>query len=307
MLRSLLRLSLVATLGWSSVGAQVPPPTSPPAVPIAIVVEIECAAEGTPVPRATGAGLAQELAIARRWEGRKLRWQIRDQKLDSTEALERALHSLAASPDHVRDSAETPGKKELLPLRIQPGDHTRWRDVVQTFDAACTAGFNEIQFEGVDTPWFVPKGVDEPVLGDGALIVPKAVFNEPDDRPDQLRPGFDLYQDGRIVHDGATLFTWVAGKEDDLQSLRARLRELRSSLEKKGHLQPRAYDKQQRLDVPFLVRADQWAEWRDVKRLIALASEPEVGFWKLEIAVGEVDHEAKRSQAATKGAGPVKR
>ena len=140
MLRSLLRLSLVATLGWSSVGAQVPPPTSPPAVPIAIVVAIECAAEGTPVPRATGAGLAQELAIARRWEGRKLRWQIRDQKLDSTEALERALQSLAASPDHVRDSAETPGKKELLPLRIQPGDHTRWRDVVQTFNAACSAG-----------------------------------------------------------------------------------------------------------------------------------------------------------------------
>jgi hypothetical protein len=305
MLPSLLRLSLVALLGWSSGSAQAP--AKPPAVPAAIVVAIECTAEGTPVPRATGAGLAKELATARRWEGRQLAWQIGHQKLASTEALERALQLLAASPDHRRDSAETPGKKELLPLRIQPGDQTRWRDVVHTIDTAYAAGFPEVHLEGVDTPWLTPMGVDEPLVGDGALIVPKAIFNDPDDRPDRLRPGFDLYQDGRIEHDGATLFTWVAGKEDNLQPLRARLRELRTSLEKEGHLQPRPHDKQQRLDVPFLVRADQWAEWRDVKRLIALATEPEVGFWKLEIAVCHADLEARRSQAATEGAGSDKR
>lgn len=286
------------------------PAQSPKPAPVpvkAIVVQVLCANEGTPVPRVTGKDLPDGLARARRWEGRKLAWVVGEKKFDTREGLERELHNLAMAPASLRDSVAEPGAKELVPLLIKPGDSARWRDLVETWDACQAAAFSKIQLEGVETWYIVPKSVDEPVTGRGELIVPKAVFNEPDDNPDSLRPTFAVHQDGRIVHDGATLFRWVAGKEDDLEPLRARMRELRATLVEDGELVKRPEDGREVLNMPFLVRADQWAEWRDVRRLITVATDPKIGFWKLELAVGDLDHDAKLRDEAIKDAARRKR
>lgn len=54
--------------------------------------------------------------------------------------------------------------------------------------------------------------------------------------------------------------------------------------------------------LPLLVRVDQWAKWRDVRRVIAAALDPAIGFWKLEIAVAETDEEAKLGDAEARRA-----
>lgn len=96
---------------------------------------------------------------------------------------------------------------------------------------------------------------------------------------------------------GATMFTWVAGKADDLKPLRTRLAELRAALVAEGELVERPSDRREVLDVPFLVCADVWTEWRDVRRLLQMVTDPSVGFWKFEVGVAEFDFEAKLRDA----------
>jgi hypothetical protein len=289
------RIALIALLA-ASLRAQVPQPETKPAP--TLVVRIECAAPGSPVPRTTDPKAPAAALRARRWEGRKLVWHIGDTlKVDTLVGLERELRRIAQDPASMRDSVDQPGKKELLPVLLRPGDDARWCDVTQSFDVAMMAGFYAISIDGAGTPWFVPKMVDHPLLDAGALIVPKVLFNEPDDRPDPRRPVFEVHQDGRIVVDGVTLFTWVAGKADDLEPLRARLAELRADLVARGHLVKRPSDRREMLDVPLLVCADVWTEWRDVRRLLQVVTDPSVGFWKLEVGVAEFDYEAKLRDA----------
>lgn len=288
-------LSPIALLA-AALGAQVPQPETKPAP--ALVVRIECAAPGSPVPRTTDPNAPAAALKARRWEGRKLVWHLGDTlKIDTLVGLERELRRIAQDPESMRDRVDQPGKKELLPVLLRPGDDARWCDVMQSFDAAMAAGFVDVSLDGAGTPWLVPKMVDHPLRDAGAMIVPKVVFNEPDDRPHPLRPVFEVHQDSRIVVDGATLFTWVAGKADDLEPLRARLAELRADLVAKGHLVKRPGDRREMLDVPFLICVDVWTEWRDVRRLLQMVTDPSVGLWKFEVGVAEFDHEAKLRDA----------
>ncbi len=290
-----MRLSPIVLLA-ATLSAQVPQPEAKPAP--ALVVRIECAAPGSPVPRTTDPKAPAAARKARRWEGRKLVWHIGDTtKLDTLADVERELLRIARDPKSLRDSVDQPGRKELLPVLLRPDDDARWCDVAQAVDAAMAAGFVDVSLEGAGTPWLVPKMIDHPLLDAGAMIVPKALFHEPDDRPHRLRPVFEVHQDSRIVVNGATLFTWVAGKADDLEPLRARLAELRADLVAKGYLVKRPSDRREVLDLPFLVCADVWTEWRDVRRLLQMVTDPSVGFWKLEVGVAEIDFEAKLREA----------
>jgi hypothetical protein len=119
------------------------------------------------------------------------------------------------------------------------------------------------------------------------------LFSEPDDRPEPGRPTFDVHQDGRIETAATVMFRWVPGKADDLTALREHLLALRKELVAGGRLQVRPYDGEKRLDMPFLVRADLWTEWRDVRRLLMLLTAPEIGFWKFHPAVAEMEYEPK--------------
>jgi hypothetical protein len=264
--------------------------------PAPLVFRIECTVPGSPVPRIAEPS-TETAARVRRWEGRELAWHIGTGKVGTKKALTTELKRIAQDPKFRYEPALEPGRECPVPLRIQPGDDVRWGDVTEAFDAAFDAGFVEVALEGVSTTYFVPKTVDHPILDEGVLIVPKMVFHEPDDRPHPRRPIFDVHQDGRITHDGDTLFTWVAGKTDDLEPLRARLRALREDLVAKGHL-VRRFDDLQKLDVTFLVRADRWTEWRDVRRLMVEVLDEKIGFWKCEWAAAEFDFEAKMRERA---------
>jgi len=260
-----------------------------------VVVAIDCKAEGTAVARVADADPKEALAKAKVWVERELQWRVQGGAGLDHRGVQAKLEALVRSAEVLRDDPDSPGKKVPVPLRIEPGHGARWNDVVRTFDLALQNGLTEIQLQDVDTIYIVPKEIDAPVAEHGALIVPRAIFHEPDDAPDPLRPVFDVHQDGRILHGDDVLFRWEPAKAEDLAPLNARLGELRKDLVGKGHLKERsvAGKVQKVLDMPFLVRADKWAEWRDVRRVIERALDPAAGFWKLEIGLTELDHEAK--------------
>lgn len=258
-----------------------------------LVLRVELLSPGAPVPRLADEHAPPALAKVRTWQGRKIAWRLDGAAISDRKDAEVALRRAVADPKHQRVSQHRPGEQEPVPLVIEPGDGLRWGEVLATYDMATAAGFQELRLDDVPTPWLVPRSVMEPILDDGVLVVPHVFYSEPDDEPEVGRPTFDVHQDGRIVHDDGVLFTWTPGKEDDLSALRKRLLELRQGLVAGGHLQVRAFDGEKRLDVPFLVRADLWAEWRDVRRLLLLATSPEIGFWKLQPAGAEFEYEPK--------------
>lgn len=277
----------------ATVTAQQSGDTKPKPAAQRLVLRIEPAALGSPVPRVTDKEAAPALAKVKAWEGRKVTWSLDGTVLPNRKDAEAALDRAARDPKNLRDSKHQPGEREPVPVRLEPGDGARWCEVITAYDMLLTAGFREVQIEDVPTPWFVPRSVAEPILDDGVLVVPRMVFNEPDDRPEAGRPTFDVHQDGRIVLGDKVLFTWMPGKADDLTALRAHLLALRKDLVADGHLQVRAYDGEKRLDMPCLVRADLWTEWRDVRRLLMFVTLPEFGFWKLHPAVAEMEYEPK--------------
>ena len=290
---NLVATSLCLLVAIAPITAQQPGDTVPKPPVARLVLRIELLAPGSPVPRITDKEAAPALAEVKAWEGRKVTWHLDGTALANRKDAEVALQRAVNDPNNHRDSQHRPGQREPVPVRLEPGDGTRWCEVLTTYDMLLSAGFMEVQLADVPTPWFVPMSVDEPVVDDGALVVPKMVFSEPDDRPVAGRPTFDVHQDGRIVLDDKVLFTWKAGKEDDLTALREHLLMLRKELQAGGHLQVRTYDGEKRLDMPFLVRADLWTEWRDVRRLLMIVTLPEIGFWKLQPAVAETEYEPK--------------
>jgi hypothetical protein len=284
----------ITSLAGPAICQEKPQPATPKPLDV-VVVAIDCKAEGAAMARVPDANPDEALAKARAWDDRELQWRVQGGAGLDPRGVKAKLEALARSAEALRDDPDAPGNKILVPLRIEPGHGSRWNDVVRTVDLALQTGWNEVQLQGVDTIYTLPKAIDAPVAGHGALIVPRAIFSEPDDRPEPLRPVFDVHQDGRILHGDDVLFQWVPAKAEDLAPLNARLGELRKDLVGKGHLKERsvAGKVQKVLDVPFLVRADKWAEWSDVRRVIARALDPAHGFWKLELGVTELDHETK--------------
>lgn len=283
-------------VGWWFVGAGclvAQQPAAKAVQPKSLVLRIEVAAAGSAVPRIAGKDVPPALAKVRTWEGRKLTWRLGDDAVTS-EHIELALLGAGQDPKHRLDdkAGEAEASRRLVPLRIEPADGVRWGEVLRAYDMAMTAGFQELQFPDLVTVSFIAQSVSEPVVDDGVLVVPKAVFSMPDDLPEEGRPTFDVHQDGRIVHNGGVVFSPAPGRPDDVAALRERLIELRKSLVAAGRLRQR-FDGEKRLGVPFLVRADLWAEWRDVRRLLLLATAPEIGFWQLQPAVGDFDYEPK--------------
>ena len=289
----ILATTLCLLVAGATVTAQQSGDTKPKPAANQLVLRIELTAPGSPVPRVTDKDAAPALAKVKAWDGRKVSWRLDGTALPNLKAAEAALHRAARDPKNLRDSQYRPGQREPVPVRLEPGDGTRWGEVLTAYDMLLSAGFQDVQLEDVPTPWFVPRAVMEPILDDGVLVVPKMVFCEPDDRPEAGRPTFDVHQDGRIVQGDKVLFTWTPGKADDLTALREHLLALRKQLVANGHLQVRAYDGEKRLDMPFLVRADLWTEWHDVRRLLKLVTLPEIGFWKLHPAVAEMEYEPK--------------
>lgn len=295
------RMRFIALLAFAAsipVGLAQTPAAKEPAAkePVTIDLKMELAAPGVAVPRRMqGAGAT---ARANAWEGRRIAWRLDDRRAASTDEMKDLLEAAIGNRANWNPDPRNEGKLAPPVLRIAPDHDTRWCDLVTAFDAAIAAGFQEMGFTGVALRHLMPKAVDEPIVDGGALVVPDNVFNEPDDGPDRDRPVFDVQQDGRITEGGRTLFTAQPGTED-LEPLQKRLRELRAALEAGGRLE-KVEGHAGQLGVPILVRADKWADWRDVRRLLQEAMAPEVGFWRIQIAVAATDVEAPLRAGAEK-------
>ncbi|MFO1077433.1 MAG: hypothetical protein U1E73_06880 [Planctomycetota bacterium] len=280
---------VVALLVAVAPAAQEAKPAPKPAPKSAVVrVVLTTKVDGKAVPRLDRDG---KDTGARRWTDRVVEWRIGDKTFTKVDDVERELTRIRKEPTSMRDDPLQPGQKTLLPFVVDASPDTRWGEILRCWDAAMASGFEEWSPAGVDITYLTPKSVDEPVSGGGALVVPQAVFNVPDDNPDSERPTFEVQQDGSIVRDDEVLFRWQAGKEDDFSALSKDLRGFRARMEAAGRMKKRKGDVRARIDVPVLIRADKWCEWRDVRRLLLCLLDPEYGIWKLEVAVAEVEME----------------
>ncbi len=125
------------------------------------------------------------------------------------------------------------------------------------------------------------------------LVLPKAEFIEPDDQPPAARPIINIMQDGRVVYRGNCYYDPTRAP-DDWSKLRALLVSFKDEIAK---------DKTERVvggrtievvNDPILIRADKWTEWHFVAKVMEHCSPPEAAFWKLELALSEVDKEKRR-------------
>lgn len=192
-----------------------------------------------------------------------------------------AMDAKAMRPDH-----ETGGKM-LAALRVAPDPATHWEEIVQLWDLVMASGYKDLLLERVDTRWMMAMAVDDGRPDAQRLVLPWAYYQEPDESPPPERLAFDVLRDGSIAHDGRSLFEWKAGEPEDLEPLRKALREVRASMLAQKLVVARKGYEHPVIDVPVLLRADRWAEWRDVLRLCKELLAPEVGYWKLQLALVE--------------------
>ncbi|MFO1077325.1 MAG: hypothetical protein U1E73_06315 [Planctomycetota bacterium] len=254
--------------------------------------------DGAPVPRLAKGG---KETGAHNWTGRVLEWRVGEKALTTKVALVEELARIAADPASLRVSEYRPGTKELLPVVVEPDPGVRWGEILELFDTVMAGRFSEWHLAGAGTIYFVPKMIAEPVRGGGAVVVPRATYNEPDDQPDAGRREFVVRQDGSIAHDDRVLFRWRAGKDEDLADLRRELLAMRAKDEMEGRIEERGPGHQKRLKGKVLIVADRWCEWRDVRRLMQALTAADVGFWKFEIGVLEAAVRPLPEEAAAAG------
>lgn len=260
-----------------------------PATPPPIVVGWRCVDSGAAAPRRVD---GQETG-ATTWTGRQLVWRVGEREFDSTQGLAGELSRLVVAASRAPDGANS--KRSGPPrLLLQPGKGAGWSDVVTATDAAMAAGFLDIGWSGVDTRQLCPKAIEPPVVAKGALLVPAARFHEPDDAPAPGRPVFDVYQDGRVEHEGKVLLAAAAGPDGDavVEAYLRRLREATLSLLPAPTDKPanRVEVAKRQRQLPMLVRIDRGTEWRRVQRFLTLATRS--GFVRLEFGVAARDVEA---------------
>jgi hypothetical protein len=231
-------------------------------------------------------------------EGRKVAWRIGEHLVEDGKKLSIELDRVARDPASQRPDPEHPGSKCLMPLVVTAADDVYWRDVAETVDAARAAGFVRIHLV---TPrefsvmlW--AKMVDEPVLGDGAVVAPRLVFHEPDDLPPKWRPVGRVLQDGRIEMGGATVFD--PAKRDDGKALRAAVE--RAAANVREHAGAIRFGPQQvellQPQEALLIHADQWAPWVSVRAIMEAATAARPAFCRLDYAVADQDLEARLRQ-----------
>lgn len=205
-------------------------------------------------------------------------WRVGDQRFASPAELAKALHRQVADP------AQRTADGDPLPLVIAAEAEVPWQQVLATCDQAMAAGLLQIGFDGIATDRITWKGTTPARDAATGLQLPTVQFQEPDDEPDARRPTFELRADGSVRQAGDVLVSAATATDADRAPLRDRLLHLRTQLLPAGEMTVGADDRKV-LRVPLHVRADRAAPWASVQRLLQAALDPQVGFYRLEIAV----------------------
>jgi biopolymer transport protein ExbD len=135
------------------------------------------------------------------------------------------------------------------------------------------------------------------------LILPRAVFQEPDDSPPENRPILNVLQNGTVVYQGAVFFDpTVDGK--DYKKIKQLLLDIRVKgvAEKTLKLVQKDVGGAfvEVIDDPILIRADKWTEWHFVGEIMKQCSQPDIAFWKVQLALSDIDKETGEKNEALK-------
>lgn len=130
------------------------------------------------------------------------------------------------------------------------------------------------------------------------LILPKATFQQPDDKPPDNRPVLNILQDGSVWYKGKS---WYNPATD--QRKYERILDLLIYL-KQTAVKPEEIEKTtiggktvELVNTPILIRADKWTEWHYVGKAMEMCANPKAAFWKVELAMSEEDKEQKLLRA----------
>lgn len=128
------------------------------------------------------------------------------------------------------------------------------------------------------------------------LILPRARYQEPDDKPPENRPIINVLQNGTVIYEGVVAYDpAVDGK--DYTKIKTLLLNIRKAGIATGKLKEKEEDiggKMVKLmDDPILLRADKWTEWHYLGEIMKQCSMPDIAFWKVELAMSEQDKETK--------------
>jgi hypothetical protein len=187
-----------------------------------------------------------------------------------------------------------PGALRPIPIELDPDPHCTWSDVLATCDVVKAAKFDTL---GLRAGWLDLRPfrcLQEAVFGDGELILPVTIYQEPDEPPADLwRPTLDLLQDGRVRMQGTVLHDPKL-QRDDRTALRAALQQIIAEARKR-HLTDNvtvAGEQREVVTAPILLRGDRYVEWRHVQKLLQDLDASQPRFAVLHIAVSERDDEA---------------
>ena len=139
------------------------------------------------------------------------------------------------------------------------------------------------------------------------LILPQAEFQEPDDSPPENRPILNVLQNGAVSWGGVFYFDPTSSDPTlrDPANIKSMLRDVRRKVLAADPT--KLVDKDvggttaKVLDEPILIRADKWTEWHYVGEIMKQCSQPDIAFWKVQLALSEEDKEAKMLQSLTGG------
>ena len=136
------------------------------------------------------------------------------------------------------------------------------------------------------------------------LILPRAEYQEPDDKPPENRPIINVLQNGAVVYEKNVVYDpTVDGKNF------APIKQLLIDIRRQGLLTNRLKLKEENIggkmvgliDDPILIRADKWTEWHYIGEIMKQCSQPEIAFWKVELAMSEQDKETgEKNERLTK-------
>lgn len=124
------------------------------------------------------------------------------------------------------------------------------------------------------------------------LILPRAEFQEPDESPPESRPIINVLQNGTVVYGGEVFYDpTVDGKNyRKIKQLLIDIRE-KGVTTKQLHLVEKDGLAAKVIDEPILIRADKWTEWHYVGEIMKQCSQPEIAFWKVQLALSDQDKE----------------
>lgn len=133
------------------------------------------------------------------------------------------------------------------------------------------------------------------------LILPRAEFMEPDESPPEGRPIINVLQNGTVIYGGEVYFDPTKDGKNYKKIAELLLNIRRDGLAKGSlHLVKKDDLAAKVIDDPILIRADKWTEWHFVGEVMKQCSQPQIAFWKVQLALSDQDKETGDKNASIK-------